>query len=288
MKRKRLFIAVVIIIVFGVIYSCAHGKVNGSMLYEYWVRMVSQIGMPLLATISACLCAVLGIVMCILGAKRIDRTKHDVAYLNLSFQERHPRLNTLIALLVLVIFGSIIYGVFYYTVRTLGMGISRLVQWMTGVASKLDAVIIVALITGTVSIVGVIISSIVSKIIDYKKSRQEYLAMKREVPYGEFVEMVYKIRENGIKKNTYTEQMMLDDLSKFSKQITLWGSSKVVKKWVEFRNSTSKIDDGTGKLFLMEDIMNEMRRDLGLKRVKKGELLAFFVNNIKAVKRVKK
>ena len=36
-------------------------------------------------------------------------------------------------------------------------------------------------------------------------------------------------------------------------------------------------------LFLMEDIMNEMRKDLGMKKVKKGNLLAFFVNDIKSI-----
>ena len=72
--------------------------------------------------------------------------------------------------------------------------------------------------------------------------------------------------------------MMLEDLSRFSRQITLWGSSKVVKKWVKFREN----------LFLMEEIMNEMRKDLGLKKVKKGNLLVFSVNDIKEVLKVKK
>jgi len=63
--------------------------------------------------------------------------------------------------------------------------------------SKQDAVVIVALITGTVSLIGVIISSVVSKVIDYRKNCQEYLAQKREKPYGEFVDMVYKIQQNS-------------------------------------------------------------------------------------------
>ena len=33
-------------------------------------------------------------------------------------------------------------------------------------------------------------------------------------------------------------------------------------------------------MFIFEEITNEMRKDLGLKRVKKGNLLAFFVNDI--------
>ena len=31
----------------------------------------------------------------------------------------------------------------------------------------------------------------------------------------------------------------------------------------------------------MEQIMNEMRKDLGLKKVKKGNLLGLFINDIK-------
>ena len=98
--------------------------------------------------------------------------------------------------------------------------------------------------------------------------------------------MLYKVQQNGKKEGSYTQEQMIEDLSKFSKQITLWGSSKVVKKWVKFRENGTKPDAGKANLFLMEDIMNEMRKDLGLKKVKKGDLLAFFINDIKtAMKR---
>ena len=100
--------------------------------------------------------------------------------------------------------------------------------------------------------------------------------------------MIYKIQQNIKNSGSYTEEMMLEDLSKFSRQITLWGSSKVVKKWVKFRENGPKPDMGTDNLFLMEEIMNEMRKDLGLKKVKKGNLLAFFVNDIKEVIKIKK
>jgi len=46
---------------------------------------------------------------------------------------------------------------------------------------------------------------------------------------------------------------------------------------------------GYENLLLTEDIMNAMRKDLGLRKVKKGNLLAFFINDIKdAMKKVKK
>ena len=81
---------------------------------------------------------------------------------------------------------------------------------------------------------------------------------------------------------------MLTDLSRFSRQITLWGSSRVVNKWVKFRESSTNPELAQNNLLLMEEIMNEMRKDLGLKKVKKGKLLAFFINDIKsALKTIK-
>lgn len=134
----------------------------------------------------------------------------------------------------------------------------------------------------------VLISSIVAKRIEYKRSRQEYLAKKREEPYGQFVDMVYKIQQNTKKGGSYTEAQMLEDLSQFSKQITLWGSSRVVNKWVKFRENGTNPELAQKNLLLLEDIMNEMRKDLGLRKTKKGNLLAFFVNDIKkAIKSMK-
>ena len=202
------------------------------------------------------------------------------------FLERHPKLNLLFSLVLFLVMvaGSciLIRSILSWLFNTAEKAFSLL----KSISTSFDAVVIVALITGTVSLVSVIISSIVSKFIEYKKNRQDYLAKKREQPYDEFVEMLYKVQQNGKKEGSYTQEQMIEDLSKFSKQITLWGSSKVVKKWVKFRENGTKPDAGKANLFLMEDIMNEMRKDLGLKKVKKGDLLAFFINDIKtAMKR---
>lgn len=195
------------------------------------------------------------------------------------FAEKYPKINFLLGLALLigiVIFVIWLIKIFYNSI------VNGLIK-LTAIASKLDAVIIVALITGLVSIVGVIISSIFAKIVDYRKSRQEYLTQKREKPYGEFVEMIYKIQRNTKIPGTYSDEEMLKDLSKFSRQITLWGSPRVINKWIQFRENSSNPEKAKDNLFLMEEIMNDMRKDLGLRKVKKGNLLGFFVNDIKSV-----
>jgi len=198
---------------------------------------------------------------------------------NGAFAERHPVVNAIIGLIILII--TCIIGL--RLIKSLFNIIINGILKLTEIASNLDAVVIVALITGLVSIIGVVISSIIAKIVDYRKSRQEYLTQKREKPYGEFVEMIYKIQQNAKKADTYSEEQMIEDLSKFSKQITLWGSSKVINKWIQFRENGADPEKAKDNLFLMESIMNDMRKDLGLKRVKKGNLLGFFINDIKIV-----
>lgn len=191
-----------------------------------------------------------------------------------SFDEKHPKLNIFISwILVFIIIFFAIVGVYWIII-----GLKNFATWLSTLVSSLEAVIFVALISGGLSFIGLM----VSKIIDYKKSRNEYLAQKREEPYGEFVDMIYKLQQNSKNKHDYTEEEMIKDLSKFSKQITLWGSSSVVKNWVKFRENGANPDEATNNLFLLEKIMNGMRKDLGLRKVKKGNLLAFFINDIKS------
>lgn len=185
---------------------------------------------------------------------------------NRSFTEKHPHWNFIIVLLLLLIMVACGLLLVYYVIKYIGLEITKFADWLSSIASKLDAVVIVALITGAVSITGVIISSIVAKSIDYKKARRAYLAQKREEPYGEFVEMVYKIQQNIKKPNSYTDEQMISDISKFSKRITLWGSRKVANKWVKFRENGANPNASQKNLFVLEDIMNEMRKDLGVKK----------------------
>ena len=197
------------------------------------------------------------------------------------FSEKHPRWNFFIGL---ILFFGMIAGavaIVYYVIKFISHIVSSFVDWISTVATTLDAVVIVALITGAVSIVGVIISSIVAKSLEYRKARREYLTQKREKPYGEFVDMVYKIQQNGKNGNQYTQDEMIKDLMTFSKEITLWGSPSVVNKWVKFKENGMKNIGGLENVLLTEEIMNAMRKDLGLRKVKKGNLLSFFINDIK-------
>ena len=172
----------------------------------------------------------------------------------------------------------------YILIKNIGILIIKGIEKISSITSSMDSVVIVALITGGISIVTVVISSIISKLIEYKQITKRYLYEKREKPYSEFISMVYKFQtsqKNG--KEEYTQTQMIDDISNFSQALTLWGSSRVIKKWIKFREIIQENPAKTENLFILEEIVFEIRKDMGQKRkgLKQGDLLSFFVNDIK-------
>lgn len=96
------------------------------------------------------------------------------------------------------------------------------------VISSLDAVIIVAILTGFLTMV----TQLVAKYLDGKNIRKQYLSEKRVYSYSKMVDMVYKMQNKE-----YKQEEMIKDLTEFSKEITLWGSKALVTKWSKFRIS---------------------------------------------------
>ena len=181
----------------------------------------------------------------------------------------------IVALLLLMI---------YLLIKNIGFLIIKGIEKISVITSNMDSVVIVAIITGGISIVTVLISSVISKFIEYRQITKRYLYEKREKPYSEFISMVYKLQmsnRNGNKE--YTQSEMINDIANFSQALTLWGSSRVIKKWIEFRELSQDKTLAMQNLFLLEDIVFEIRKDMGQKKkgLKQGDLLSFFVNDIK-------
>lgn len=202
-----------------------------------------------------------------------------------TFAEKHPKLNFLRGLVLLIGIVIVAFLLAKWILGIIGNGVVRVVNYVENFVNTSDQVIVVAMITGAVSITGVVISSIVAKVVDYKYNVKKYLYDKREEPYKQFVEMIYKIMEDTKRKdgNKMTEEEMTQMVSEFSKGLTLWGSNRVVKKWLKYRKSSIKGNKNI--LWEMEDIIYEIRKDVGLgRRLKKGDMLSFFVNDIENLK----
>lgn len=156
---------------------------------------------------------------------------------------------------------------------------SNIVNYITNIATSIDVVILVAIITGFASIV----TSSFKGYVENKNKRREYLSAKREEPYREFIELFNKMLNNGKNNYEYSTEEMTKDINDFNSKLTLWGSPKVVKKWNEYRNKTLDEEQNVPPektLYLLEEVMNQMRKDLGVKSVGKKNLLSIFINDV--------
>lgn len=185
------------------------------------------------------------------------------------FAQKHPKWNAFFGFMLLI---ALMAGG-YFLLRFLGRKLIDFINLLITASSKLDAVIIVALITAAVTI----ISGVVSKIIDFKQKRREYLSQKKEEPYAEFINVYFKMQEKVSKNEIYLPDEMFNDIQKFQKKLMLWGSNRVVKAWIEYRANAGT--DGMNALFYMEKILYAIRKDMGYKNLGKGKLLSMSIND---------
>ena len=104
--------------------------------------------------------------------------------------------------------------------------------------SGIDVAIMVAFVTGTISIISVGIGAIVKTKMEYSQHKQEFLTQQRIEPYKKLVEIIYKIQTKSNDGEVYTDAEMREDIGEFNQGLTLWGSTKAIQKWDAWRSTT--------------------------------------------------
>ena len=136
---------------------------------------------------------------------------------NNSFSEKHPVANFVLGCFILFSLLIAISSLLFLFLSLIGKGLNQGAIFLKHFVSTTDKVIIVAMITGSVSIIGVVISSIIAKIIEYRYNVKKYMYDKRELPYEQFINMIYTIMEDTKKSNSLkmSESEMLKQVSEF-------------------------------------------------------------------------
>ncbi len=160
--------------------------------------------------------------------------------------------------------------------------VSNSIAALLSTLSTIDVAIVVALITGCVSIVTVIGGGIANNYLAYRQRNSEYLREHRAQAYEKLIEIVYKMLMKSKKKEQYSADEMLSDMNDFNQSLTLWGSSKAIRLWDEWRLATvGKQPSASELLFAMEKVLIQLRRDMGQGRgLKRGDLLKLFINDV--------
>ena len=184
--------------------------------------------------------------------------------------KRQVILRFIVLLLLLALSGALIY----FILVTLWPPISAFFASL----SSLDSAIIVALITGAVSALSFFGNSVVNSV----AKKREYLRVHREEPYMRLISLVYDFQAAASKRAGMADDELEKILMQFNKELTLWGSSKAIQAWGNWRRcSSSGSVDPLQNLFGMEKVMVQLRKDMGMRRgIRKGDLLRLMVSDI--------
>lgn len=190
-------------------------------------------------------------------------------------KNRNPQLWSIIkGLLVLLVIVLIVVGGISVLISLAGPGVAAFFSSI----STLDSAIVVTLITATVSMVTYVSGNIANNIM----KRNEYLRAHREKPYMQLISMFYDFQAQAKTGKQFTQGELIDLFNQFTKELTLWGSSKAIKAWGNWRVASSKGPNNPNDLlFGMEKVLVQLRKDMGLKRgIAEGDLLRLTVNDI--------
>lgn len=184
---------------------------------------------------------------------------------------------TILGFVYLLFFLAAIVGLIYFSLVKLGPAFSVFFSSL----SSLDSAIIVALITGAVSAVSFLGNTIVNSIM----KKNEYIRVHREEPYMRLISLVYDFQAAASKGKTMADDELAEILTQFNKELTLWGSSKAIQAWGSWRTASSTESvEPLQNLFRMEQVMVQLRKDMGMRRgLRKGDLLRLMVNDIDSV-----
>ncbi len=157
--------------------------------------------------------------------------------------------------------------------------------WLAAIVaafSTIDAAITVALITGAVSIVTMVVGSIINSCLRYRQKKAEFLRQRREAPYMRLISLFYDIQTNSKLGEELGEDELVRTMNEFNKELTLWGSSKAIKQWGEWRTASANSALNPKQVLLeMERVMIQLRRDMGQKRgLKQGDILKLTINDV--------
>ena len=175
------------------------------------------------------------------------------------------------------------------TAIILGMTVIARILWrgvleLAYTVSTMDTVIIIALISGVVTVLGLLVNSIISlrlKNSEFRYKRKTILLKKMEVPYTQFVNMLFDMVQKKEDAGKIDEEVRSQLIRDMSREIILYGSDTVVKKWVEYRRESPKFTVEE-HLFYIESILHLIRHDMGIEQgqLSRGDLLALFVNDM--------
>ncbi len=149
-------------------------------------------------------------------------------------------------------------------------------------ALSLNSDISVAIIAAAGTVIVSVISIIVGKIYEVKYQIKQEIRGKKIPVYEELIAFMQRVVANEELKVKPTEEELAKFFLEWQQKAMIWASDAVLADWIKWRRRIGNSTDKHLALFLYEDLILQIRRDLGHKNknLKTGDVLSLFINDI--------
>jgi len=169
----------------------------------------------------------------------------------------------------------------------LAWGLYALAATLVAYLMTLNPNVAAAIIAGSFTVLVSTGSVVVGKHLEKRALVSKEHRDKKIPVYEGLISFLYRMVFGSKLGNTPTEDEVVKFLAEFTDKITVWGSDDVLKAFVTFRrqsvkNAEESSVDPMALMFLYEDLLLAVRRDLGHKNrgLKQGDVLALIINDI--------
>ncbi|MFD1885492.1 hypothetical protein [Paenibacillus wenxiniae] len=175
-----------------------------------------------------------------------------------------------LGLIILIIIGFLVYFLF---------------KGLFFVFSSIPKEVAAPLIAASATIMVSVLSIVIAKYYENKRTIELEHRNKKIPIYEEFVEFLFKLlMHEKIEGKPMEEQEVLKFMSVFTQKLLVWGSDEVIDRWSNYRSMfiNGKDIDANKVMFQMEELLIAIRKDTGhkTKDYKKGDILKLFINDV--------
>lgn len=157
-------------------------------------------------------------------------------------------------------------------------------NWLVEAITKAESSVAAAFIAAAVAVVGSVISLAVGKAYETRSAIRNDLRQKKTPVYEDIVHtLLYDVMFAQILgKETPSERQIMEFFARITEKLTIWGSDDVLRVYGEFKANSATVNDPMQSIFMLEDLLLAIRKDLGHrnKGVGRKAILRLFVTDI--------
>lgn len=170
------------------------------------------------------------------------------------------------------------------------LGLLAVLVWLSAKAligvgrylGALDSDLSRALVAAAATALASVIALVGSKAYEAKLAVRQELRARKTPIYERIIQTLYRVVFAGVlSQPQLSEKELKTFFAATTEQLTVWGSDYLLRAWGEWKKQAGTQDSPEQALFLVEDLLFAIRKDLGHRNrgLGRGSLLRLFVTD---------